>query len=97
LVATLAGRRDAQRIVTVEERKASSVAIEMVAKQGYLTVESKTAGSPIFVNGKRTQSVTPANLTLAEGEYVIGVEVDGVLKTDTVAMKDGDLKKISLE
>jgi tetratricopeptide (TPR) repeat protein len=97
LVATLAGRRDAQRIVTVEERKASSVAIEMVAKQGYLTVESKTAGSPIFVNGKRTQSVTPANLTLAEGEYVIGVEVDGVLKTETVAMKDGDLKKISLE
>jgi hypothetical protein len=97
LVATLAGHRMSQKIVTVEERKASSVSIEMVAKQGFVTVESKTAGSPIFVNGKRTDRVTPANLTLAEGEYEIGVEVDGAMKAQTVAVKDGGLMKVSLE
>jgi hypothetical protein len=97
LVATLAGHRMAQKIVTVEEKKASSIAIEMVAKQGFLTVESKTPGSPIFVNGKKTDRVTPANLTLDEGEYEIGVEVDGVLKSQSVSVKDGNLMKVSLE
>lgn len=97
LVATLAGHRLAQKIVTVEERKASSIAIEMVAKQGFLTVESKVSGSPIFVNGKKTDRVTPANLTLDEGVYEIGVEVDGVVKSQSVSVKDGNLMKVGLE
>jgi tetratricopeptide (TPR) repeat protein len=97
LVATLAGHRMAQKIVTVEDKKASSIVIEMVAKQGFLTVESKTPGQAIFVNGKKTERVTPANLTLDEGEYEIGVEVDGVLKTQSVTVKDGNLMKVSLE
>jgi len=97
LVATLAGHRVTQKIVNVEEKKPSSVAIEMVAKQGFLTVESKTTGSPIFINGKKTDRVTPANLTLAEGEYTVGIEIDGVLKTQTVAVNDGNLMKIGLE
>jgi hypothetical protein len=97
LVATLAGHRMAQKIVTVEDKKASSIAIEMVAKQGFLTVESKTAGSPIFVNGKKTDHVTPANLTLDEGVYEISVEVDGALKSQSVSVKDGTLLRVTLE
>jgi tetratricopeptide (TPR) repeat protein len=97
LIATLAGHRMAQKIVTIEDKKASSIVIEMVAKQGFLTVESKTPGLPIFVNGKKTERVTPANLTLDEGEYEVGVEVDGVLKTQSVSVKDGNLMKVSLE
>jgi hypothetical protein len=97
LNATLAGHRVAQKIVTVDDKKASSVTVDMVAKEGWLTVESQIAGSPVFVNGKKTENLTPARLKLAEGEYVIGVEVEGVLKTQTVVMKDTSLMRISLE
>jgi hypothetical protein len=97
LDATLAGYRLTKKIFNVEDKKATSIAIEMVAKQGFLSVESKTPGLPIFVNGKKTDRVTPANLTLSEGEYEIGVEVDGVLKTQSVSVKDGTMMKVPVE
>jgi hypothetical protein len=97
LVATLEGHREALKILTVDEKKATSVVVDMVAKEGILTVESKPAGLPIFVNGKKTDRVTNATLTLMEGVYEIGVEVDGVLKTQTVSVKDGTLMKVPLE
>lgn len=97
LVATLAGHRQEQRILQVEEKKPTSLAVEMTAKQGFLTVESKIAGSPVFVNGKTTGRVTPASLTLDEGEYEIGVEIGGALKTQHVTVKDGGLMKVSIE
>jgi hypothetical protein len=97
LAATLAGHRDAQKILQVDERKPSPVAIEMVAKQGFLTVESKTPGASIYVNGKRTDRVTPANLTLDEGDYDIGVEIDGAVKSEKVAVKDGGLQRVTIE
>ncbi len=49
------------------------------------------------MNGKKTDRVTPASLTLDEGVYEIGVEVDGVMKSQSVSVKDGNLMKVSLE
>jgi len=97
LVATLAGYRMAKKIVQVEEKKATSVMIEMVAKQGFVTVESATPGSPVFLNGRNTGRLTPATLPLNEGEYEVAVEVDGSLKTQKTTVKDGDFLKVSLK
>jgi hypothetical protein len=51
-------------------------------------VQSKTRGLPIFVNDKPSGKVTPARLTLADGDTV-GVEVNGEMYHGRFDAKEG--------
>jgi hypothetical protein len=47
------------------------------ARMGYVKVQTETPGVAIYLNGKPAGKVTPAQLPLAEGQYEVGVEIDG--------------------
>ena len=96
LRATLEGYTDAVRIFNVEKGKALSLDVSLDSNVGFVNVETKTPGMPIYVNGKKTGSVTPARLKLAEGEYVVGVEIDGQMTSGKVSVKAGVIGTITL-
>jgi hypothetical protein len=94
LLATLAGYQDALKVWTVD-KSASPVELTLVAKQGALTVESETPGAAVFLNGKKTDQQTPAQFTLAEGDYEVSIAVGGEMVVKHVAIKDGGLYRVS--
>ena len=93
LMATLKGYRDAPKIFNVE-KKAASVEIGLDAKRGSVSVQSATPGAPVFLNGKRTDKVTPAQFTLDEGDYDIGVEIGGTMNVQKMSVRDGTLQRV---
>jgi hypothetical protein len=70
------------------------VKVSLDAKLGFVTVESKIAGLPIYVNGQKTDYLTPGRLKLREGVYKVSVEIDGNMVTQEVTVQDGALIKI---
>jgi hypothetical protein len=54
-------------------------------------VASATPGAAIYVDGGRTDKITPARLMLPEGEHDIAIEVSGAPGPQQhVSLKDGD-------
>jgi tetratricopeptide (TPR) repeat protein len=86
LLATLAGHHDEPRILNVDKGKPLSIDLPLRAKMGYVKVETETPGVAIYVNGKPAGKVTPAQLPLAEGQYEVGVEIDGQMRTAKVSV-----------
>ena len=86
LLATLAGHHDEPRIFNVDKGKPLSMDLPLRAKMGYVKVETETPGVAIYVNGKPAGKVTPAQLPLAEGQYEVGVEIDGQMRTAKVSV-----------
>jgi tetratricopeptide (TPR) repeat protein len=93
LLATLAGYRDALRIPTVD-KNAAPVEVTLEAKRGSLTVVSQIPGAAVFLNGKMTDKQTPASFTLGEGDYEVGVQVDGEMVVKKVSIKDSALVRV---
>jgi tetratricopeptide (TPR) repeat protein len=71
-----------------------SLAVSLPVRFGYVVVESERPGLPVYVNGQKTGNVTPTRLRLAEGEYEVGVEVDGQINAGKVAVKDSAIMTI---
>ena len=94
LLATLTGYQDAHKVWNVD-KSASPVELTLVAKRGALTVESETPGAAVFLNGKKTDQQTPAQFTLAEGDYEVSIAVGGEMVVKHVAIKDGGLYRVS--
>jgi hypothetical protein len=95
LRATLVGYRDSLGVFNVERGKTPPpVKVSLDAKLGFVTVESKIAGLPIYVNGQKTDYLTPGRLKLREGVYKVSVEIDGNMVTQEVTVQDGALIKI---
>ncbi len=89
LRATLPGYRETLKIFNVD-KKAEPVEITLDAKGGFLYVLSENPGATVFLNGKKADSLTPAQFALAEGEYEVGIQAAGEeVKTKKVAIKDG--------
>ena len=86
LLATLAGHHDEPRIFNVDKGKPLSMDLPLRAKMGYVKVETETPGVAIYVNGKPAGKVTPAQLPLAEGQYEVGVEIDGQMRTAKISV-----------
>ncbi len=63
--------------------------VTLRAATGTLLLNSAPDGASISINGKRSNSVTPATLALAPGSYTITVEKDGRQSTDTVVVREG--------
>jgi tetratricopeptide (TPR) repeat protein len=94
--ATLSGYRDTLGVFNIERgKKPPAVVVSLEAKRGFVSVESKIAGLPIFLNGRKTDNRTPTNLKLMEGGYQVAVEIDGKLATQDISVHDGALMKVT--
>jgi tetratricopeptide (TPR) repeat protein len=95
-VATLPGYRDWLGIVDAG-RKSDPINLDLEARSGQLMIVSNTPGAhfPIFLNGKSTGQQTPFKFTLDEGEYDIGVEIEGQMVVQTkVPVKGNDIQTL---
>ena len=64
---------------------------------GTLMLTSDPVGATVLVNGKRTDMVTPAQIPLALGTYVIAVEKDGRQASEKIEIRNGiNFRKIPL-
>jgi hypothetical protein len=61
------------RTVQVSAGKRAAVAVQFTAIQGFLTVTSNPSGASVWIAGKDTGKVTPAQFTLDPGEQTIVV------------------------
>lgn len=91
LLATKAGYRDARKIFTVEKSSVTPVEVVLEAKRGWLNVESEIPGAPVFLDGHKTDKLTPARFILAEGSYEVGVEIDSRRSVKKVQITDESL------
>ena len=66
--------------------------VTLRAHGGTLMVTSKPVGAAIFLNDKPTQRITPAQISLPPGTYTVRVEKDGLKKSDTVEIHNGDIR-----
>jgi hypothetical protein len=93
LLARLPGYRDAIRILEVS-RGMRPYEVELDPKRGTVSIESVPSQLPIFLNGRDTGRTTPVPLTLSEGDYEIGVQLNGRLETRKVTVSDGAILTI---
>lgn len=93
LLARLPGYRDAIRILEVS-RAMRPYEVELDPKRGTVSIESVPSQLPIFLNGRDTGRTTPVPLTLSEGDYEIGVQLNGRLETRKVTVSDGAILTI---
>jgi tetratricopeptide (TPR) repeat protein len=97
LLATLAGYRNLYKIFIVEKGKASPpIDLALDPKRGLLKVETEIPGAPVFLDGKETGKRTPASLSLNEGTYEVGVEIDAVQRAEKVEITDNCIKRLKL-
>jgi hypothetical protein len=92
LRATLQGYNEATRIVTLERERQTEI-VELYAKRGKIWVDSNPAGLAVSLNGKQTGKLTPTDFLLDEGEYDLGVEINGKPVVQKVSIQDGSLNK----
>jgi len=89
LTVSLDGYQTIQREITVTDEPFELSPITLRSLSGTLMLSSSPSGAAIFVNGRKVPDTTPAQLRLAPGRYNIGVEKDGVRRTETVDVGEG--------
>lgn len=101
LHATLPGYQDERRVFTLEKGKTHTEEIRFNAKIGHVKVVTPMPGVPIYVNGEKTDAATAtvegenmAVLKLPEGEYEVGVEIDGKKHSGKIKVIDGGRMKL---
>jgi hypothetical protein len=92
LRATLPGYNGVSRIVELEQDLQTEI-VELFAKRGKIWVDSNPAGLAVSLNGKQTGKLTPTDFLLDEGEYDLGVEINGKPVIQKVSIQDGSLNK----
>jgi tetratricopeptide (TPR) repeat protein len=84
--------REEKRIFEVVRNSPGPVIrIPLVEKLGHIYVESAIPGARVFLDGRPTDKVTPAQFQLSEGDHEVGVEVDGKLILKKVSITDNAL------
>lgn len=71
--------------------------VTLRARGGTIMVSSNPPGATIFLNDKPTDKVTPARLSVVPGAYNVRVEKDGVRKSESVEIKNGDIRFVPLD
>ena len=87
----LPGYQPEHRDVDVRSAPVKLPPIVMRARSGTLMITSDPAGATISVNGRRLPQTTPAQISLAPGNYSITVEKDGKQATSPAEIREGAL------
>lgn len=85
LVVSKSGYGQETRTVDVASSSKSSLAISLTQLRAVMSVTSDPVGASIIVDGKDTQKVTPAQVTLENGNHTILVRKTGYLDETTSA------------
>ncbi len=70
--------------------------VTLRAHGGTLMVTSDPVGATIFLNDKPTQKNTPAQLSLVPGTYSVRVEKDGLRKSESVEIRNGETRYLKI-
>ena len=70
--------------------------VSLRAHAGTLMVTSEPAGAAIFLNDKPMPQKTPAQISLAPGTYSVRVEKDGLRKSNTIEIHNGETRYLKL-
>jgi hypothetical protein len=70
--------------------------VSLRAHAGTLMVTSEPAGAAIFLNDKPTPQKTPAQISLAPGTYSVRVEKDGLRKSNTIEIHNGETRYLKI-
>ncbi len=89
-VATAAGR------VLMKPETARLPVFTMAAAGGVLLIQSRPDGATISINGRPQTQKTPAQINLPPGRYQVLLEKGDLRGAQTVDLKDGDLRHISI-
>ncbi len=73
------------RSVEVSSGSKSFLAVHLAAMGATLAVSSQPAGAAIYIDGKASGHVTPAQITVDKGSHTILVRLDGYLDETTTA------------
>ena len=93
---SLTGYQMERREVDVGTDPVEMAPIVLSVPFGTLMLSSVPAGATILVNGKRNPQLTPAQLKLTPGTYVITVEKDGRSGTRTVVVHHDDFQTLQV-
>ena len=89
LVISLAGYQMERHEFLVGTGPLELAPVFLRAVGGTLMLTSDPVGAAVSVNGKRINMLTPAQIPLAPGTYVITIEKDGRRSTQTIEIHDG--------
>jgi serine/threonine-protein kinase len=96
---TLANYQKEIQPIRVGDSRLDVPLITMHPNGGTLLISTVPQGANIFIDNRLMGSMTPAQLSLPAGSYQIKVELNGMRKTETVQVSNGNTKylKITLE
>ena len=99
-IATLSGYRDILKILNVDRASVPlPVDLTFERKRAFVSVQTSAPGWRIYLDGEKTNAVTPATVPVAEGEHIIGVVPaagsDKDMLKGTVRVTDGDMAKLT--
>ena len=80
-----AGYATDSRTVEVASASKSFVAVHLAPIGATLSVSSQPAGAAVYIDGKASGHVTPAQLTLEKGSHTVLLRMDGYLDETTTA------------
>jgi serine/threonine-protein kinase len=86
------GYQQESREVNITDSPLEVPLVRLREHGGTLMVTSSPVGAAIFLNDKPTQRITPATISLPPGTYNVRVEKDGLKKSDTVEIHNGETR-----
>lgn len=95
LTITLEGYELVKRQIEIGEGPFEMSPVALRSLGGVLMLSSQPAGAAIYVDGRRIQDTTPAQLRLPPGRYNIAVQKDGVRRSEEVEIKD-EIKQLRI-
>ncbi len=89
VIVTMEGHHTEYRDVTVSGRPIEVPLVTMRPMGGTLMLSSVPAGAAIFIDGRRWNQNTPAQIALRPGTYKITLEKDGARVAESVEIRNG--------
>jgi serine/threonine-protein kinase len=86
------GYQQESREVRITDSPYEVPLVRLRAHGGTLMITSSPVGASIFLNDKPTQKTTPAQISLPPGTYNVRVEKDGLKKSETVEIHNGETR-----
>jgi hypothetical protein len=96
LTLNLSGFKTLSRSIKVKDAPFELPVITMSQAVGVLMVQSQPDGATITIDDKKWPSPTPAQISLPPGKYKLTVEKGEMKMTQTVEIRDGDLKHLAI-
>jgi hypothetical protein len=91
----MAGYRDLQKIFEVPISRTFSLELPLDPKRGTVRVQTAIPGAEIVVDGQKTGSKTPTDVTMTEGPHRIEVIAGAKIDAADLTVKDNDLLRLS--